>query len=77
MKPVRDIDAYCDIRCKSLGKRRSDEYNQSLPRQASLDAPGALHHIRVRGSDKTVIFRDDRDKLKFLEKMDAAVTGGK
>jgi len=33
-----------------------------------LDAPGALHHIMVRGIDKTVIFRDDRDKIKFLEK---------
>jgi hypothetical protein len=31
----------------------------------------------VRGIDKTVIFRDDRDKIKFLEKMGAAVTGGK
>jgi hypothetical protein len=31
----------------------------------------------VRGSDKTVIFREDRDKVKFLEKKGAAVTGGK
>jgi hypothetical protein len=31
----------------------------------------------VRGIGKTVIFRDDRDKIKFLEKMGAAVTGGK
>ncbi len=29
-----------------------------------MDAPGALHHIMVRGIDKTVIFRDDRDKIK-------------
>ncbi len=42
-----------------------------------MDAPGALHHIRVRGSDKTVIFTDDRDKIKLLEKMGGAVTGGK
>jgi putative transposase len=31
----------------------------------------------VRGIDKSVIFRDARDKIKFLEKMGAAVTGGK
>ena len=31
----------------------------------------------VRGIDKTVIFREDRDKIKFLEKRGAAVTGGK
>jgi putative transposase len=42
-----------------------------------LDAPEALHHIMVRGIDKTVIFRDDRDNIKFLEKMGAAITGGK
>jgi hypothetical protein len=29
----------------------------------------------VRGSYKTVIFREARDKTKFLEKMGAAVTG--
>jgi hypothetical protein len=34
-----------------------------------------LHYIIVRGIDKTVIFRDDRDKIKFLEKMGVAVTG--
>jgi hypothetical protein len=65
------------LRCKSIDKRRRDEYNQSLPRQARLDAPGALHHIMVRGIDKTVIFREDRDKIKFLEKMGADVAGGK
>jgi hypothetical protein len=36
-----------------------------------LEAPGALHYIIVMGIDKTVIFREDRDKIKFLEKMGA------
>jgi hypothetical protein len=31
----------------------------------------------VWGIDKTVIFRDDRDKMKFLERMGVAVTEGK
>jgi hypothetical protein len=31
----------------------------------------------VRGIGKTVIFRDNRDKIKFLEKMGVDVTGGK
>jgi len=67
---VRDVDAYS---AKVL--TREEEYNQSMPRQARLDAPGALHHIMVRGIDKAVIFRDYRDKIKFLEKMGADVTG--
>ncbi len=31
-----------------------------MPRQARLDAPGALHHIMVRGINKSVIFADDQ-----------------
>ena len=37
-----------------------------MPRQARLDVPGALHHIMVRGIDKSNIFRDDEDKARFL-----------
>jgi putative transposase len=40
-----------------------------MPRQARLDVPGALHHIMVRGIDKTKIFRDDQDKAAFLERL--------
>lgn len=32
-----------------------------MPRRARIDAPGALHHIIVRGIDRTAIFRDDTD----------------
>lgn len=47
-----------------------------MPRQARLDAPGALHHIMVRGIDKTDIFADDRDKARFLERLGEKVTQG-
>ncbi len=40
-----------------------------MSRQARIDAPGALHHIVVRGIDKTGIFADDRDKSRFLERL--------
>jgi putative transposase len=40
-----------------------------MPRQARLDVPGALHHIMVRGIDKTNIFRDDQDRGLFLERL--------
>lgn len=40
-----------------------------MPRQARLDVPGALHHIMVRGIDKSNIFRDSEDKARFLERL--------
>ena len=38
-----------------------------MPRQARLDVPGTLHHIMVRGIDKTDIFKDDQDRALFAE----------
>jgi hypothetical protein len=40
-----------------------------MPRQARLDVPGALHHIMVRGINKSAIFQDDQDKTRFLERL--------
>jgi putative transposase len=40
-----------------------------MPRQARLDATGALHHIMVRGINKTPILVDDRDRESFLERL--------
>lgn len=48
-----------------------------MPRQARLDVPGALHHIMVRGIDKSNIFRDDEDKARFLERLGQTVEEGK
>jgi REP element-mobilizing transposase RayT len=48
-----------------------------MPRQARLDIPGALHHIMVRGIDKSKIFRDEEDKARFLERLGQAVEEGK
>jgi len=48
-----------------------------MPRQARLDVPGALHHIMVRGIDKVKIFRDDEDKVRFLERLGQNVEEGK
>jgi REP element-mobilizing transposase RayT len=47
-----------------------------MPRQARLDAPGALHHIIVRGINKAPIFKDDQDKNRFLERLAENVTQG-
>jgi putative transposase len=47
-----------------------------MTRQARLDVPGALHHIMVRGIDKTKIFRDDNDKTRFLNRLGQTVEEG-
>jgi putative transposase len=38
-------------------------------RQARIDAPGALHHIIVRGIERTTVFVDDIDRNNFLERL--------
>ena len=45
-----------------------------MPRQARLDIPGALHHIMVRGINKSAIFTDDKDKSRFLQRLGENVT---
>ena len=40
-----------------------------MPRTARIDAPGALHHIIVRGIEKRKIFYDDIDRIKFLDRL--------
>ncbi len=44
-----------------------------MPRQSRLDAPGALHHIIVRGIEQRNIFADDRDRCDFLDRLGAIV----
>jgi len=39
-----------------------------MPRQARIDAPGALHHVIVRGIERKDIFVDDVDKSDFLRR---------
>jgi len=34
----------------------------TMPRQPRLDAPGTLHHVMVRGIERTALFRDDHDR---------------
>lgn len=48
-----------------------------MPRQARLDVPGALHHIIVRGIDRGKIFKDDKDKEKFIERLGEKIVEGK
>lgn len=45
-----------------------------MPRTARIDAPGALHHIIVRGIEKKSIFRDDRDRSDYLNRIEKVFT---
>jgi putative transposase len=40
-----------------------------MPRLARLDAPGVFHHIIIRGIERRKIFRDNRDRENFLERL--------
>ena len=40
-----------------------------MPRQPRLDTPGALHHVMGRGIERTNIFRTDRDRDDFLNRL--------
>ena len=40
-----------------------------MPRKSRIDAPGALHHVIVRGIERKKIFKDDTDRDKFLERL--------
>ena len=40
-----------------------------MPRKARIDAPGALHHIIVRGIEKRQIFRDHADRQNLVKRL--------
>ncbi len=45
-----------------------------MPRKARIDAPGALHHIIIRGIERSHIFTDDCDRDNFIERLGDIVT---
>ena len=45
-----------------------------MPRKARIDAPGALHHIIIRGIAKRKIFEDDKDRNQFIKRLDDILT---
>ena len=48
-----------------------------MPRRARLDAPDMLHHIIARGIERRKIFRDNRDRNNFLERLSHILTDTK
>ena len=40
-----------------------------MPRQPRLDAPGLLQHVMARGIERRKLFRDDKDRQSFLNRL--------
>jgi len=40
-----------------------------MPRKSRIDTPGALHHIMARGIEGGKIFRDNKDRDHFIERL--------
>ena len=40
-----------------------------MPRKARIDAPGALHHIIIRGIERKAIFKDTTVRENFFERL--------
>ena len=40
-----------------------------MPRQPRLDAPNTLHHVMVRGIERTALFHDDGDRADFVARV--------
>ena len=45
-----------------------------MTRKARIDAPGALHHIIIRGIERNAIFKDDSERDNFLDQLGAPVS---
>jgi len=45
-----------------------------MPRKTRIDAPGALHHIILKGIERKPIFKDDRDYRNFLGRLGKVLT---
>jgi hypothetical protein len=45
-----------------------------MPRNARIDAPGALHYIICRGIERRKIFVDDADRNNLLERFGLILT---
>jgi len=40
-----------------------------MARKPRIEYPGAFYHVMTRGNHKGAIFKDDRDRLRFLQKV--------
>jgi len=44
-------------------------YGLDMPRKARIDAPDTLHHIIVRSIERRKLFKEDTDRINFLDRL--------
>jgi putative transposase len=44
-----------------------------MPRTARLDTPGILHHVIIRGIERRKIFRDNKDRENFIDRLSTLI----
>jgi putative transposase len=47
-----------------------------MARKQRLDVAGGVYHVMVRGADRALLFRDDDERLLFLERVGEALAWG-
>jgi hypothetical protein len=52
-----------------LKVKEKNDKRHFMPRLARLDAPGVLHQIMIRGIERRKIFRDNKDREDFLDRL--------
>jgi len=57
--------------CFSLDIGWEPGHDRIMPRQARIDAPGALHHVMLRGINREKLFRVNGDYGEFLSRLGA------
>ena len=40
-----------------------------MARPLRVEYQGAIYHVTIRGNDRRNIFRDDRDRQRFLDRL--------
>jgi putative transposase len=48
-----------------------------MPRHARIDAPGAVHHVMIRGITRSTIFYDTVDLERFIDRVGIVFTAGR
>ena len=43
----------------------------AMPRQSRIDAPGALHHVTIRGIERKAIFKDDAHRTELIDRIES------
>ncbi len=62
-----------DIVGRPLGRDKGVDrvimYYPSMPRLLRLEAEGAVYHVSARGNERKAVFRDDRDRQAYLDRL--------